>query len=74
MRIEGNVRAWAFGIMEWTGTLDLRGGEAAAGDVRRRQPGSVCVLTEHLNRLVSRLSKEVCTDDMPFGFVTDALR
>ena len=48
MWVEGQIRPWAFGIMEGTGTLDLRGGKSAAGNVRRRQSGSGCVLAEHL--------------------------
>jgi hypothetical protein len=49
VRIERYVGAWAFGVMEWTGSLDLGGRKSPAGDMGRGQSGSVCGLAKHLN-------------------------
>lgn len=47
--VEWYIRPWTFGIMEWAGSLDLGGGEAAANDLRWGQFGTVCGLGKHLS-------------------------
>jgi hypothetical protein len=49
LRIEGKIGSWTLRIMEWTRSLDLGRGEAAASHLGRGQSGSICVLGKHLD-------------------------